>query len=1056
MISYLMPVAAMVLYLLLLFGLAYYADRKREAGESIVTNPYVYALSLCVYCSAWTFYGSIGRAAEGGLGFLPIYLGPTLVMIIAWQLIRKMIRISKELRLTSVSDFISFRYGRSYAIGSLVTVLSMMVIIPYIALQLIAISNSVEILSGGMDLGMGPEFALAALLGIFAIFFGARHLDSMERHEGLIAAIAFESIIKLLAFLAVGIFITYGIFDGYGEIISRALTIPSHLELIRTDYVTWFTLTLVSAFAILFLPRQFHVMIVENSDERHLRKAMWIFPLYMLLINLFVPAIAGAGLLLKTPGVADMFIISIPFQNGSVSLAILAFIGGTSAATAMVLVDSVAVGTMMLHELEMPHMLRLLGKGRDLPGLLLNLKRLNILLVVALAFIYSKAVAYQNLADIGLVSFLAASQMAPAAIGGLYWKNGNRAGAIAGLLAGFLLWIYTAFFPSLSKVGWISSDFVNYGPFGIEFLRPTALFGMQLDIWTHSAFWTLLTNCALYIMISLMFKPTPEEALQAESFVDVYSLGDRKVKPETKSIRIGTVDELEATLARYIGDERAKVFVEADLSKFGVTRDRIDARQIIEMWDRAERLLTGSLGPSATRIISEDTILVTPVMEQAKETVPEYELIPGKVYIVPNKAYELFTDQITHGIEGLCLTSKDPEEVRRNWGFSETPIIRLSHLRGGIERNISPNNLPLIFLTVKAFVEESRNSVVLLDSLEELIKENEGLIPEAEILDFVNQIEQLSKKGRMRLVLAGTLGYYQLQKSGEINEMDQLLFAAGPLPSYLIKVFGSSMIAASKGNQHDILLELNRLLASGDLIGTSRASAESDGYSCDPDMRAESIRPETAARKGLEIDQQIRFSRREFFRILRRIGKVILRLDPAFDIKAALGPMMDKYGFSRYELLLTPGTTYGIQEEKPSKSLEIFSKLVHLGMDGLCLSRYNPDSLYERYDISPKNVIWLTQRLDNEDHMSVDPTNFPRLSSIVSEFLKGARDPIVLMEGLGYLITQSNYETVLRFIQSQRDDIALRDAILLIHIDPLSLDTKELHRLQNELEPLEL
>jgi hypothetical protein len=221
-------------------------------------------------------------------------------------------------------------------------------------------------------------------------------------------------------------------------------------------------------------------------------------------------------------------------------------------------------------------------------------------------------------------------------------------------------------------------------------------------------------------------------------------------------------------------------------------------------------------------------------------------------------------------------------------------------------------------------------------------------------------------------------------------------------------------------------------------------------------MRAESIRPETAARKGLEIDQQIRFSRREFFRILRRIGKVILRLDPAFDIKAALGPMMDKYGFSRYELLLTPGTTYGIQEEKPSKSLEIFSKLVHLGMDGLCLSRYNPDSLYERYDISPKNVIWLTQRLDNEDHMSVDPTNFPRLSSIVSEFLKGARDPIVLMEGLGYLITQSNYETVLRFIQSQRDDIALRDAILLIHIDPLSLDTKELHRLQNELEPLEL
>ena len=313
----------MVLYLLLLFGIAQYADHQKHLGRSIVANPYVYALSLCVYVSAWTFYGSIGKAASTGLEFLPIYLGPVLAMTIGWIVIRKMIRVSKEFGLTSVSDFISFRYGSSYTIGAVVAVLSLIMVTPYVALQLIAISTSLDILSGPqLLLGFSVESKLlvALLLGAFAVIFGASHLDPMERHEGLIAVVAFESLVKIVAFLLVGIYVAYGVFGGYGNIMEEMTGLASgseaYADLMDVEYPLWFSLTLISFFAVFFLPRQFHVMVVENSDEMHLKKAMWLFPLYLLLINIFVPAIAGGGLLLNTPGLKDAFIITIPYAQG--------------------------------------------------------------------------------------------------------------------------------------------------------------------------------------------------------------------------------------------------------------------------------------------------------------------------------------------------------------------------------------------------------------------------------------------------------------------------------------------------------------------------------------------------------------------------------------------------------------------------------------------------------------------------------------------------------------------------------------------------------------------
>ena len=1045
----------MVLYLLLLFGIAQYADRQKRMGRSIVANPYVYALSWCVYVTAWTFYGAIGRAASTGLEFLPIYLGPVLAMLLGWLVIKKMITISKEFRLTSVSDFISFRYGRSYAIGAVVAVLCLVMVTPYVALQLIAISTSIDILSGPhifLGLTLESKLVVTFLLGAFAVIFGARHLDPMEHHEGLVAVVAFESLVKLLAFLLVGLYVAYGIFGGYGQILQEIVKLAQgsaeYAGLIDVDYTMWFSLTLISFFAVLLLPRQFQVMVVENSEVAHLRKAMWLFPLYLLLMNLFVPAIAWGGLILNTGGLKDAFVITLPYARGQDLLALFVFIGGTSAATAMILVESVAVGTMMLNDLELPYLLGRIGGGRNLPSLLLNMRRLNILLVVVLGYLYSRAVAYQILAEIGTVSFIAVSQLAPAALGGLYWKRGTREGALAGLISGFLLWLYTALIPTVAGTDGLLGDLVRNGPFGIAFLKPTDLLGLDLDVWTNSVFWTLLVNCSLYVAVSIISRPSPEESAITDGFVDVYEERAAPPKADKGTIHLGTAEELEATLARYIGSERAKHQVESDLARLGTSREMIDARQLLELWGQFEKTLTGSVGPSATRIIVEDRIPVKPVIESAEATLPAYALEAAGIYVVPDEAYEVFTDQILHGVEGLCITHLDPDDVRRRWGFRETPILKLTVEKGG-DHFVSPRNLPILFSTIRSFVESSHNSIVLLDSIEQLVKENAGVVPEREMLDFVYQMELLGR--RTKLILAEHPDFVHVGIAPGINEIKELLFTLGPFSLYLFRAFSEAMLAGLNETQkRDVMDEVNQLIAVHGFFEEGKIRQPLDDSSaagCEPDMQS-AFGPAI-----LKIKPDTVLTRRSFFMAVRKLAKIIKKRDPSFNLTSSVADIMKSYGRSPFEISLIPGTTYVLEEEKPSKSLALFSDLVSHGMDGLCISRYNPETLYERYGVPSQTVIWLTQKSE-PGYRTVDPTNFPRLSSMISDFLEKASYPLVLLEGLGYLITQSNYETVLRFIQSQRDEIAISNAIMLVHIDPLSLDTKELHRLSGELEPL--
>ena len=545
MLSVPLVVGASFAYLLLLFAVAAYGDARSRSGRSIIGNAWVYALSMAVYCTAWTYFGSVGRAASAGVWFLPIYLGPTLAMVLAWLTLRKMIRIAKTYRITSIADFIASRYGKSPLLAGAVTLITVVGIVPYIALQLKAIASGYALLTTPLGTPLAAPlgwwrdstFYFALALAGFTMVFGARHLDSAEKHEGMVAAIAFESVVKLLAFMAVGAFVTWGVFHGPGDIFERARAVPELHKLLtltqgpgqRFAYEQWFALTLLSMLSVVFLPRQFQMMVVENVDEQHLRRAAWVFPLYLLLINLFVLPIAFGGLLHFGPGRmdADSFVLSLPLALGQQGLALFVFVGGLSAATGMVIVEAIAVSTMVCNDLVMPMLLRTRRFGArargDLGRLLLGIRRVAIVAVLLLGYAYF-AIAGEAyaLVSIGLISFAAVAQFAPAMLGGLYWKGGTRNGALAGLLLGFLLWAYTLMLPSVAKSGWLAVGFVNDGPWGLALLKPEQLLGLSgLDNLTHALFWSLLVNVAAYVALSLWRPPSAREASQASLFVDV-------------------------------------------------------------------------------------------------------------------------------------------------------------------------------------------------------------------------------------------------------------------------------------------------------------------------------------------------------------------------------------------------------------------------------------------------------------------------------------------------------------------------------------------------------
>ncbi len=618
-------------YIGILFAIARYGDNRADRGRSIIANPYIYALSLGVYATAWTFYGSVGRAAGDGVGFLPIYIGPTLMMALWGVVMRKIIRISKTNRITSLADFVSSRYGKSALLAGLVTIIAVIGVLPYIALQLKAVSHSFAILVRYPEVVLsGPgqavpvlsdtAFWMAVLLAVFTILFGTRHLDASERHEGLVAAIAFESLVKLIAFLAVGIFVTYGIYRGMGDLFARAAkdarlaTLFAPFGGAAGSYASWASLTALSMLAIMFLPRQFQVAVVENVNENHLGKAIWLFPLYMLAMNVFVLPVAFGGVMhfAGMPVDPDTFVLTLPMAQKQEAIALLVFIGGISAATGMVIVETIALSTMVCNDLVMPVLLRAralrIAERQNLTGLLLGIRRGAIVAVVLLGYLYFRLAgeAYALVA-IGLISFAAVAQFAPATLGGIYWKGATRTGALAGLGAGFGVWLYTLLLPSFAKSGWLPLTFLTEGPFGIGILKPYSLFGLDgLNDITHAMLWSMIANIGTYVLVSVATRQSVAEQAQAARFVDVFR---REAEELDVHLWKGTASmpDLLALLARFLGSERAQ----AAVAEYARRRGYASAAAMpadAGVVQFAETALSGAIGGASARIMVASTV----------------------------------------------------------------------------------------------------------------------------------------------------------------------------------------------------------------------------------------------------------------------------------------------------------------------------------------------------------------------------------------------------------------------------------------------------------------
>lgn len=628
-------------YLAALFAIAYFANRQAAKGRSIVT-PTIYALSLAVYCTAWTYYGSVGRAVKSGMDYILIYLGPTLMAPLWWVVLRKIIRICKVQRITSIADFISSRYGKSAILGVLVAFFCILGIVPYIALQIKAIALSVDMLAtkdytltevGNRGLFfLDSSFYITIGLAVFTILYGVRKMDVTERHEGIVAAIAFESLWKLIAFLVVGSIITYSFFDGFGDIFKQASSI-AHLKarfILQAESDSWFWMLFISMTAVLLLPRQFQVGVVENADEKHILRSVWLFPLYLLLINLFVLPIAFGGEILMAGQNAnpDMYVISLPLFKGQDWLAVLAYLGGLSAATGMIIVSSIALSIMASNNLILPALLRFGWLNQLSPNFYTVLKYSrwgSIILILLTAYGYCVGIASRySLVSIGLVSFAAMAQFAPAVFGGLFWKRANRKGAIWGMIGGFALWFYTLVLPSIIGAGLLPISIMEQGLFGVSWLKPFALFGLEgMGYIAHAMFWSMLVNLSVFVLCSILLNPTRREKQQAEIFVDVFKFS---VRYEDSIVWRGNtyIPDIQALLQNFLGREKTQSALETFRQRYG-TDWELEGKAHPRLIAYAENLLAGIIGTASARIVvssvaKEEQIEMDKVVNILKES----------------------------------------------------------------------------------------------------------------------------------------------------------------------------------------------------------------------------------------------------------------------------------------------------------------------------------------------------------------------------------------------------------------------------------------------------
>src|SRR5271170_8123928 len=661
-------IAVALVYIGLLFGIASYGDRLRRSGDKAGPRLWIYPLSLAIYCTSWTFFGSVGLATRSGFDFLAIYIGPVLMIGLAFPLIIRITRLSKTQNIVSIADFIAARYGKHQGVAATVALIAIVGIIPYIALQLKAISSSLgaivvplETFAGPVQPMLGdPPLFVALSLAAFAVLFGTRHIDATEHQHGLMLAVAVESVVKLVAFVAVGAFVTFGMFGGPVALFEKAMARPDTAAVLttQTDFAMFAAMTLLSFFAVILLPRQFYVTVVENKTDGEIRRAAWLFPLYLVIINLFVMPVALAGMLTFAPGTvdSDMYVLALPIAAGSEMLALVAFIGGLSAAAAIVIVESVALAIMVSNDIVVPLALR----RRDATNVgshLLTVRRIAIFTVLLFAYLYYRLAGEAQLAAIGLMAFAAVAQLAPAFFGGLMWRRATA----RGMLAGIVIWAYTLVLPSLADAAAWVLPVVADGPFGIGLLRPQGLLGVDMPPLVHGMLWSLSINLAAYVAVSLSRPPAAIERMQADLFVPA----GLDPAPSFRLWRSAvTVEELTTTVARYLGEERTRASLEA----FAVTRHMHlppSAQADFELLRHAEHLLASAIGAASSRLVLSLLLRKRTVSTKAALKL----LDDANAAIHYNR--EILQTALDHVRQGIAVFDKDTHLICWNRQFGE-------------------------------------------------------------------------------------------------------------------------------------------------------------------------------------------------------------------------------------------------------------------------------------------------------------------------------------------------------------------------------------------------
>src|SRR5450631_3631377 len=667
-------IAAAFGYIGFLFFVASYGDRLSPTQRGRA-SALIYPLSLAIYCTSWTFFGSVGFATRTSVDFLAIYIGPILMIAFGTPLLRRVIHLAKSQNITSIADFIAARYAKSQAVAATVALIAIIGSVPYIALRLKAVASSLEtILSEDEAFSKIPligDIALTVTLTMaaFAVLFGTRQTDATEHQHGLMLAVATESIVKLVAFLAAGAFVTFWMFTPV-ELMERAMKTPEAVRAINytPSLGNFLTMTLLSFCAIMLLPRQFHVSVVENSTDAEVGRARWLFPLYLVAINLFVIPIALAGLVTFPFGAvdSDMYVLALPMAGDSPWLSVGVFVGGLSAATAMVIVECVALSIMVSNDIVVPLVLKRGTQTRagqkDFGDFLLAVRRLAIFAIMAMAYFYYRELGNTQLAAIGLLSFAAIAQLAPAFFGGLFWRRATARGAMGGMLVGFAMWIYTLFLPSFLDGGTAGLLLLQHGPFGIEALRPQALFGADLPPLLHGVLWSLSLNLATYVVLSLARRPSSIERLQADLFVP------NALAPIAPTFRrwrtTVTVQDIQSTVAQYLGPDRARHSFEA----FAITHHTSlepAAPADFELLQHAEHLIASSIGAASSRLVM--SLLLRKRTVSAKAALKLLDDSHAALHF--NR--EILQTALNHVRQGIAVLDADLQLICSNRTFGE-------------------------------------------------------------------------------------------------------------------------------------------------------------------------------------------------------------------------------------------------------------------------------------------------------------------------------------------------------------------------------------------------